>query len=198
MAGFAAIASVGASVTRLLNAHFVAEQPISGKKTTAVLVRTEDFDKTGPTIVAPALSIYLYRVDYNKTMRASWSAVGHADGRGHLVLDLHYLLTPWADNAEHEHRILGKTMQCLEATPVLTGPLLIATTEWADNESVQLCMDEITTEALMRTFDSLPLDYKLSVPYVARVVRIDTKKMADYPPVVTVATGTTTTVEADP
>ena len=25
----------------------------------------------------------------------------------------------------------------------------------------------------MRTFDSLPHDYKLSVPYVARVVRLD-------------------------
>jgi hypothetical protein len=35
-----------------------------------------------------------------------------------------------------------------------------------------LCLAEITTEEVMRTFDSLPVDFKLSVPYLARVIRI--------------------------
>ena len=35
-------------------------------------------------------------------------------------------------------------------------------------------LEEISTEALMRIFDSLPTDYRVSVPYVARVVRIAT------------------------
>ena len=35
----------------------------------------------------------------------------------------------------------------------------------------------------MRTFDSLPGDYHLSVPYVARVVRIDTLPVDPAPPV---------------
>ena len=35
----------------------------------------------------------------------------------------------------------------------------------------------------MRTFDSLPCDYKLTVPYVARVARIDTRDVRLAPPV---------------
>ncbi len=41
------------------------------------MVRTEDFDQTSLStiIVRPAISIFLYRVDYNKTMRAAWAGV---------------------------------------------------------------------------------------------------------------------------
>jgi hypothetical protein len=37
---------------------------------------------------------------------------------------------------------------------------------------VQICLEDLSTEDLMRTFDSLPLDYKLSIPYVARITVI--------------------------
>src|SRR5688572_21021822 len=134
----------------------------------------------------PALTIFTYRVDFNKTMRAAWSGVGSLDGRGHLPLDMHFLFTPWGDNAEDEHRILGKAMECVESTPILSGPLLYPepAAMWAANESLQLVMEEITTEEVMRTFDSLPTDYKLSVPYLARIVRIDTQR-AHPPPLIT-------------
>ena len=86
---------------------------------------------------------------------------------------LHVLLTAWAQNAEYELRILGRAMQSLEEHPSLSGPLLVEDAEWATGDSVQIVMEEITTEAVMRTYDSLPHDYKLSIPYVARVVRLD-------------------------
>jgi hypothetical protein len=177
MAGFAGIAGVGRSIERLLNAAFAEEQPIPGQRTQAVLVRTTDFEpgNVNANIGAPALSIFLYRVDFNKTMRAAWSAVGSQDGLGHLAVDLHLLLSAWADNAEFELRILGRAMQALETTPILNGPLLDPITEWAPNESVQLVLEDISTEAVMRTFDSLPTDYRLSVPYIARIIRIDSR-----------------------
>jgi hypothetical protein len=177
MAGFAGIAGVGKSIERLLNAAFAEEQPIPGQRTQAVLVRTTDFEpgNVNANIGAPALSIFLYRVDFNKTMRAAWSAVGSQDGLGHLAVDLHLLLSAWADNAEFELRILGRAMQALETTPILNGPLLDPITEWAPNESVQLVLEDISTEAVMRTFDSLPTDYRLSVPYIARIIRIDSR-----------------------
>lgn len=116
MAGFAGIAAVGKSIEILLNACFEDQQPVAGKKTKAVLVRTSDFEAGNvPTSIgSPALSIFLYRVDFNKVMRAAWSAESGQDGRAHLGLDLHYLVTPWSENAEDEHRILGGAMQCLE------------------------------------------------------------------------------------
>jgi hypothetical protein len=192
MSGFAGIAAVGKSIERMLNLAFTERQPVPTKNTRAVLIKTDDLmPKNVAAAIGPyALSLLLYRVDFNKTMRAAWSAVGSADGKGHLALDLHFLLTPWADNAEHEHMILGRAMQEIEYTPVLSGPLLYSPVlpypdepETAATESVQLMLEEISTEALMRTFDSLPTDYRLSVPYVARVVRIDTRGSRITPPV---------------
>src|SRR5205809_795597 len=122
MATFPAIAATGKSIERVLSACFADDEPVPTKKTSAVLVRTEDLDPAAefPDVPKrPALSVFIYRVDFNKTMRAAWSAVGSVDGRAHLPVDVHFLLTPWADNAEHEHRILGRTMQCLESSPII-------------------------------------------------------------------------------
>ena len=154
-------------------------------------MRSEDFAGTGADAVIhrPALSILLYRVDCNATMRAAWSAVGSQNGRAYLPLDLHFLLTPWADNAEYELRILGCAMTSLEATPHLSGPLLDPLGDWAANEVVQLCLDDVATEDVMRIFDSLPVDYKLSVGYVARVVRLEQPTGRLAPPVATAAAG---------
>lgn len=198
MANFGSISAVGLSIERFLNASFSDDPPLPGGPTTkAILVRTEDFDPSNSTssLTRPALSIFLYRVDFNKTMRAGWSAVGHNDGKSHLPVDLHFLLTPWADNAESELLILGRAMQSLETIPIMSGPLLHPSGGFAPNESIQFILEEIGTEAVMRTFDSLPTDYKLSVPYIARVLRIDSKTAAPSPPVLTVATGTAPEVQ---
>ena len=196
MAGFAGIAATGKSIERLLNAAFAEEEPVPGKKTRAVLVRTSDFEETNAAtnIGSPALSVFLYRVDPNKVMRAAWSAVGSLDGTAHFAVDLHFILTPWADNAEFEQRILGKAMQCLETTPQLSGPLLHPSADWAANETVQVVSEDIPPEAMLRAFDSLPTDYRLSVAYVARVVRIDGREATPTPPATTVVAGAVPTV----
>ena len=196
MAGFAGIAATGKSIERLLNAAFAEEEPVPGKKTRAVLVRTADFDEqnVGTNIGSPALSVFLYRVETSKVMRPAWSAVGSLDGVPHLALDLHFLLTPWADNAEFEQRILGKAMQCLESTPLLSGPLLHPSANWAVNESVQVIAEDLPPESMLRAFDSLPTDFRLSVPYVARVVRIDGRENPT-PPATTAVVGSTPTAQ---
>jgi len=187
MASYASIAAASKSIERLINACFADEPPIDSHTSRATLVRTEDLVKTGSAFnfPIPGLTLFFYRVDFNKTMRAAWSGVGSIDGRGHLPLDLHFLITPWADNAEHEQRVLGKAMECLETTPIIAGPILFPdpTAQWAPNDAIQIVLEEISTEAVMRTFDSLPIDYKLSVPYLARVVRIDSKRVFASPTV---------------
>lgn len=199
MASFAGIAAAGKSIEMLLNAEFEELQPLDpvppGKKTKAVLVRTGDFDtsKASNTIVLPALSIFLYRVDFNKAMRAAWSAASGQDGRSHLALDLHYLITPWSENAEDEHKILGRAMQIMESTPILTGPLLHSSGQWEPGESIQVVLEEVSSEAVMRMFDSLPTDYRLSVPYIARVMRLDGTRVTGEGPVITAITGITPT-----
>jgi hypothetical protein len=194
MAGFRAIAATSKSLELILNAAFVADQPVETKQTKAVLVQSDDFDTAnGSTISAPALSVFLYRIEVDKTMRAAWSAVGSLDGSAHLPIDLHYLLTAWADNAEHEHQIIGRTMQCLEGLPILGGPLLNAAGDWAANEIVQLGAEDLGIDTVTRTFDALEADFRLSVGYVARVVRIDGAAPAD-PAVTSVTVGKTPSV----
>ena len=192
MANENAIAAVGRSLERLLTLRFAeAPVPVPTRTTRAFLVRTEDFDpkNTNTIVIRPALTIFLYRVDFNKTMRAAWSAIGHQDGRSHLPVDLHFLMTAWAENAEHEHAILGRAMQCLDSLPMIAGPLLQQSGDWADDEAIQMVLEEIPTEAVMRTFDSLPLDYRLSVPYIARVIRIDGRETRIAPDVTTSIAG---------
>jgi hypothetical protein len=196
MANLNSIAAAGRSLERLLNQAFAEPPvPVPTRNSHAFLIRTDDFDQTNnqSIIQRPALSIFLYRVDYNKTMRASWAGVGYLEGQAHLPLDLHFLLTPWAMNAEDEHAILGRAMQCLDTTPILSGPLLHSSGEWLTNEAVNVVMDEISTEAVMRTFDSLPTDYRISVPYIARVVRLDGRHAHPTPPVTTLITGKVST-----
>lgn len=193
MADFTAIASVGKSIERYLNSCFtdpLVPVPVPGFTTRAILARTEDFNNSSSGLITPpCLSIFLYRVDFNKTMRAAWSAVGSVDGLGHLPLDLHYMMTPWASDPELEHRIVGRTMQALETTPMLSGPLLTPAGGWAPNEAVQLLLEDVPTEWVMRTFDSLPTDFKLSIPYVARVTRIDSRQRFGAPDSTTVVAG---------
>jgi hypothetical protein len=200
VANFKSIAAAGKTIERVLNACFAADQPLGNAyPTKAVLVRSADFDQTGgvgDAIPTRALSIFLYRVDVNKVMRSAWAAVGSFDGQAHLPIDLHYLLTPWADNAEHEQQILGKAMQCLDSRPSLSGPLLYPTAEWSANEALHVYVEELGLDTIMRTFDSLEIGFKISVPYLARIVRLDGRDVAPPPAPATVITGLTPTVVA--
>jgi Pvc16 N-terminal domain len=192
MASFQAIAAVGRTLERLLNACFDEEEPIdAGNATKAVLVRSDEFDLTAVDnpLTPPALSIFLVRIEVNAAQRATWSAAGAADGRAHLPLDLHYLLTAWAANAEFEHLILGRTMQCLEEHPILTGPILYPSATWADHEAVQVVPDESGLDSVLRAFESLESDFRLSIPYVARVVRLDGRERVLAEPVRTALAG---------
>ena len=184
MADFGCIAAAGASITRLLQADFSEEQPITGTATRVVLVRSDDLhpDQGHSLLAPPTLSVYLYRAEYDKTRRAASTA--QQRGSAVLPLDLHYLLTAWAESAESEQRILGKAMLCLEMRSVLTGPLLDPSGNWRPDESVHLNLEDVAAADLINVFTHLPTFYRLSVPYVAHV-RMDSAPM---PPVPVVAT----------
>lgn len=191
MSGLAAITATGMSLQRALTAAFAERSPLVDEASPGAppavpveLVNTRRLQEIGETTnPTPLITLYLYRIDVDKSMRASWSAVGSTEGRGRLPLNLHYLLTAWAGDAATEQRLMGRALQALETTPVLTGPLLLAPAglpadepAWEAQEAVYLGIEDLPTEALMRIFDTLPVDHQLSVPYCARVVRIDGRR----------------------
>lgn len=189
MADFPGLAAAGRSIRNLLEVRFSEQQPLA-RDTSVRLARAEDFESTNfaQFVSRPAVTLFFYRVDYNRTMRAAWSAVGAYDGRSRLALDMHFLLTAWAANAEEELRILGRTMQALEDTPIVSGPLLAGDAHWAPDECLQVVLGEMDSETLVRLFETLPIRYRLSIPYVARVLRIDGVEVLREPPVVTAIT----------
>jgi Pvc16 N-terminal domain len=198
VANFRCISAAGKTIERFLNACFAEEQPIDDDHPAkAVLVRSDDFARSeahAGTIPARALAIFLYRLEVNKVMRAAWSAVGSFDGQAHLPIDLHFLAIAFADNAEWEQQILGKTMQCVEAMPSLSGPVLYPSGDWAPNETIHLVVEDIGIDSIMRTFDSLAVDFRPCVPYLARIVRLDGKDVEPPPSTATVVTGITPVV----
>ena len=201
MATHFAIAATSKTIERLLTACFAVDQPVDNKQTRAVLARTDDFDTTKQTSAIaqriPALSVFLYRVEPNATTRAAWSAVGSQDGQSHLPLDLHYLLTPWAANAEHEHRILGSALACMDTTPIAQGPLLHPAGGWGPADAVQFTIEDLAGDALTRTFESLQADFRVSVSLLARVIRLDTP-VRTAGPVATAVLGIRPDVDEEP
>jgi hypothetical protein len=184
MPNSACIEATGKSIERLLTAWFTAEPPLTTGTTTASLVQSAGLDITVSDLQGSSLvSIYLYSVEPNAVMRAAWGGVGSVDGRSHLPLDLHFLLTAWADNAQYEYRILGAALECLDTTPILTGPLLYPTADWYDGDAIQVVPEHLETDTVLRLFDSLEAPFRLSMPYVARVVRIDGPR-TNAPPIV--------------
>jgi hypothetical protein len=133
---------------------------------------TEDFKSH----MAQGVSLFLYRVHINATQRSP--LVKNAEGnlrRQLLPLDLHFFITVWAPKASLQHAILGWTMRLLEDNPILSSALLNGVREdtFRGDESIELVAGQLTNEELMRIWDDLSTEYQLSVPYVARVARIE-------------------------
>lgn len=192
MAGSGGFSAAGRSIERLLDAHFVANAALFQRRPRAVLVRSNDFSAAGTAesaIQPPCLSVFFYRAEVNKTMRAAWSGVGSLDGSAYLPVDLHFAIAAWDENAEYELRILGSAMACLETTPILTGPLLHPSGQWRQSEALQIVHEDVPTESLLHLFDSLASDFRLTVPYIARLVRVESRDPVVRPDVATVITG---------
>lgn len=122
------------------------------------------------------LSLYLYRVTINEFMRNSRQQNGIIIP---LSLDLHYLLTIWADSALVEHTILTWAMNQIYLNPILNVSILQPDAGWQQNDVVQVIPEEISNEDVMRIWDTLEPAYRLSFPYVARTVRIEPDEIPD-------------------
>ena len=180
MADFLAIHSVGNSlVTALRNAYpadLEEDHPCQFRLlSSSELAQEDDF--------APALTLYLHRVTLNEHLRNQGSPGNPHAQPGPLSLNLHYLLTVWSDSAEAEQTIFAWAMRQLHLTPLLDVSSLSPEAGWRPDEIIQLVPAELTNEDLMRIWDALAPSYRLSYPYVARLVRIEVPE-EDHRPVV--------------
>lgn len=145
---------------------------------------------SGQLISQPAISVYCYRVSVDRETRAGWSTVGSIDGVPRLPLRMHLLIAAWASNVEDELRFLGLAAQTLESESILTGPLLEPSGDWRDGDAVQVVTDDLALDSMSEAFQALSTDYRLSLPYVARVICIEGLRERVGEPVATVAART--------
>jgi Pvc16 N-terminal domain len=192
MAGYKALAAVGRSVVALLNRRFEEELPV-GRRPQAVLAGTADFDEvdSSPDAVIrfPAVSVFCYRLSVDRETRPGWSAVANADGIPRLPLRMHLLISAWDEFVESELEWLGLAVRVLESDSILTGPVLHPSGQWDPSDAIQVVPDDLALDSMSEAFQALTTDYRLCVPYLARVVRIDGRREPIAEPVATVLAG---------
>jgi hypothetical protein len=184
MARFGAIAAVGESVVRYLKGQFAAfpGPPIVEQ------VTTRTFSGAGAANTfnssSGSLTLLLYRVDLdghprNPTVSRGPIPPGINSTKNHgIPLDLRYLVTAWAETAETQQLILGNALAALDVHPTFGSGDLVESmggvdSIWGSGETFQFIPDEMGTEDLYQIWESLGHHFELSVPYKARVVRLE-------------------------
>jgi len=127
------------------------------------------------------LSLYLYRVMVNEHARRQ-SAGNSSDAP--LAVDLHFLITIWSESAAAEQTICAWVMSQLHQHPIMDISSLTEEGGWRNDDVVQIIPAELSNEDLMRIWDALAPDYRLSLSYIARVIRIDSAGATEGLPVV--------------
>lgn len=131
--------------------------------------------------IAAGVSLFLYRVVPCGVQRTPPGPM-HIDGsvaETLLPVDLHFMLTVWGGEASLQHTIAGWMMRVIEDHPIFPAALLNAVipSSFAPDETVEICLAELTNEDLLRMWDTLVQNvYQLTVPYVARIVRIQSTR----------------------
>lgn len=172
MANVFAVHSVGSSIVTFLRNTYP-EQIAGRNMPRCAFELTSSGQLAGELDEMTHITLYLYRITVNEHSRQTRRASAAADSFVPLGLDLHYLLTAWAANPLDEQVTLAWVIRQLHQYPVLDASSLSPEGGWSADEVVQIIPAELTTEDVMRIWDALDPAYRLSVSYVARIVRLD-------------------------
>jgi Pvc16 N-terminal domain len=120
------------------------------------------------------ITVWPYRVLVNEHQRNRDFALRPGRINRPLPLDVHLLLTVWSDNVGDELVLFAWAMRELYRLPVIDRSVL-TTVDAAlrADELIQLAPAEMTVEDMMRIWDAVTPSYRLSAPFVARVLQLD-------------------------
>ena len=184
MANVFGVHAVGSSIATFLRKTYPEDiggraMPVCDFQLVSAGQLAEDADESN------RVTLWLYRIAVNEHSRRSVGLGRSEEGAGPLGLDLHFLMSAWGMTAEDEQVALTWAMRHLHEYAVLDASMLSPEAGWAGDEVIQLVPSELSTADLMRIWDALTPSYRLSVSFVARLVRIDpSEDQRSYRPVV--------------
>jgi hypothetical protein len=176
MASFRAIKVACEAVLKLLSRNYRPED--FNHELQFEVYLADNFDQ--PMIAG--VSLFLYRVFPNNSHRIPG---GRLDPEGkryrtQLPLDLHFLLTAWGKDASLQHTIAGWMMRVLEDTPILPAGFLNALDPqvFRPDETLEITLAELSNEEMLNIWRELTEhNFQLSIPYVARNLRIESDRL---------------------
>lgn len=183
MANLMAIHSVGSSlITYLRNAYpsWLRNEHSCDFR----LLSSGELAQLEVTNMNTTVSLYLYRITIDEYLRNKNLPNQSPESYPPLSLNLHYLLTIWADSSLAEQVIAAWVMNEIHHHPIMDVSMLSSDGEWKQDEVVQITPAELSTEDMMRIWDSLAPNYHLSLSYTGKVIRIDPKDEQAGRPVV--------------
>jgi Pvc16 N-terminal domain len=143
------------------------------------VLSSSTFSSTG-AIPDDTVTLFLHRISINNALRNT--RVGPAVGA--LGLDLHLLLTVWAADAGNEHILLGWAMRQMHYHAYLDRSSLTSDAAWDVDQQITVMPTDINGEEMARIWEASNRGYRLSFPYIVRIVRLGMTLDADGPPVV--------------
>ncbi len=175
MASYRAIAATSTALAGLIRDRYPRDE--FGAGLDVLLYQTRDFESP----MLDGFSIYLYRVAVNGSVR-NLTLRRSPDGRRFrpsLPLDLHYMITPWAQDIERQHRMLGWVMRMMEDTGVMSAGHLNHYLPEPDgdtfkpNEGLEIICDPLALSDYLTLWDRLRPRLPASATYTLRMVLID-------------------------
>ena len=173
MSDYTVIAEVGQSLVRVLWEDIQADPQVSS------LIDSEDrislespFDLRDNDAVR--LSIYLYRISEDPSMKNQFPVTGNGNRlrKPPLTIDLFYLVTPMVGPPREQQIVLGKTMQVLYDRAILEGGDLLGSLAASDTK-IRIILNPVTLEEAARVWQALEMSYRLCVCYAVRVAMVD-------------------------
>lgn len=170
------IAGASATLRRLIEDQLAITGGLDGYDVSLLTTR----DLTGT--ISSKIGLFLYRVEVDETRRniVLPRLTSDSPRRIALGLELHYLLTVWGvKDAEGEQVMLARCMDILDRHALISGPLLDPAYPWEPADALRVSINHLTTEDMLRLWDSLEPPYQLSVPYVVRTARLAARERPD-------------------
>ena len=177
MADYQAVFAVGDAIAKFLTNAY--DPAVVGFPCAFKLVSSAEIANEETSTIDKTVSLFLHRMTTNENFRYVTRLQDQPNEQPVLYLDLHYLVSYWdssAEGAEAEQKILVWTMQQMQSNPILdTSILSLSSTSpgWTSTDSVQIIPEDLNLSDILDIWDGLGPKYRLTVGYVARIVRID-------------------------